>query len=322
MQENKSTNIHDKETNAHTPLPLLPPTHHGGHVVEGGHGLLVPPYHVVAVPPDPVHPEEHVGLVLPLQGLGLVELDQRALRRLHLLHLRAETLDGRFLRDDALEHVLEELGGPDPVQRRDRVGLAQAEVPELRREERAVPVALALVHRQDHRHLLRHLPPQEGRELLVHLRRPHLPVHDQYHPRALLDRDHGLLAYLPREQGVVVVEHEPAGVHKLEVLPEEFGAPVGPVAGDPLLVGDYGAPRLSPGEAVHEGGLADVRPPDDGDERDLLGAAEPTNGRLRLILILPLQLPLPLSLARRQSPLLLVLLVFFLVVVVVVEIGE
>ena len=70
-------------------------------------------------------------------------------------------------------------------------------------------------------------------------------------------RHFGLMQDLARDV-LLVVDDDTAGVDQLEAAAVVFGRPMDPVARDPGLVADDGAPLSC--DAIEEGGLSDVGP--------------------------------------------------------------
>ena len=159
---------------------------------------------------------------------------------------------------NALVYVL---AGAGTVDRRDGMGLAQAQPPELRRHRQACLGRLALVHRQQHRHVV---AAQPGGDRLIGRRAALLAVHDHQGHRGLSQGQVGLLADL-RQEFAVVVEHQAAGVDDAELPIPPVALLIGAVAGDPRLIVHDRLPAAA--QTVDEGGLAHIGAAEDGDNR-------------------------------------------------------
>ena len=176
---------------------------------------------------------------------------------------------GRQRPDDHVEQV----AGAPPVRRRDRVGLLPAELVEFGAFELALLV-VGLVDDDDDR---RRRAAQDAGRLEVGRRQPGRRVDDEQDDVRLGDGQAGLLldARLDR---IVGVELEPAGVDDDEATAVPLGVAVEAVTGRPGAVLDDRRPLAE--EPVEEGALADVRSPDDGDDRDRPSPADrPRSGR-------------------------------------------
>ena len=101
--------------------------------------------------------------------------------------------------------------------------------------------------------------------LLVGRRQPDDRVHDEDDDVGLGDGEAGLLLDRGLDQ-VVGVELEAAGVDEDEATAVPLGVAVEPVAGRVGAVLDDG--RAAADDPVEERALADVRPADDGDDRE------------------------------------------------------
>ena len=165
--------------------------------------------------------------------------DDRQLDRLLLLHLGGGGQVG--------EQGIEQLGGAGAVDGRHRVGLAQAQAPELGRHGQALVGRFAFVHRQQHRAAL---APQPLGDRLVGGGEPLLAIGDHHGHGRLGQGQVGLFADL-RQKFAVVIEHQAARIDD----------PEGAIAPEPLLVGAVpGHPGLvmhdrfpAPAEPVHQG---------------------------------------------------------------------
>ena len=155
---------------------------------------------------------------------------------------------------------------PRPCERGDRVRLLPAERVELGALELALLV-VGLVDDDDHR---RRGAAQDPRRLEVRRGRAGRRVDDEQDDVGLGDGEPGLLldARLDR---VVGVELEAAGVDDDEAPAVPLGVAVQPVAGRPRAVLDDR--RALAEEPVEQRALADVRSPDDGDDRDLASSS-------------------------------------------------
>ena len=142
-----------------------------------------------------------------------------------------------------------------------RMGLPQTQAPELAGHRQALLGRLALVHRQQHRHLLGAQPIGDP---LVCGGEPLLAIDDHHGHGGLRQGQVGLLANL-RQKLTVVVEHQTAGVHHHEGAIPPKALLVGAIAGHPRLVMHD---RLAAAaESVDQGGLAHVGAANDGDDR-------------------------------------------------------
>ena len=145
------------------------------------------------------------------------------------------------------EQGIEQLGGAGAVDGRHRVGLAQAQAPELGRHGQALVGRFALINGQQHR--AAHAPQPLG-DRLVGGGEPLLAIGDHHGHGRLGQGQVGLFADL-RQKFAVVIEHQAAGVDD----------PEGAIAPEPLLVGAVpGHPGLvmhdrfpAPAEPVHQG---------------------------------------------------------------------
>ena len=169
---------------------------------------------------------------------------------------------GRERLDDLIEHVRDAAA----MDRRDRVGLLPAEGVELGRLELALRV-VALVHRHEDRRL--RAPEQLGRLLVRWGQARDRLDHEHDHVR-LGDRDPRLVldACLDR---VARVDLEAAGVHEHEPPAVPVALAVQPITGRAGSVLDDR--RALADDAVEQRAFADVRPPDDGDDRNGGGTA-------------------------------------------------
>ena len=164
---------------------------------------------------------------------------------------------GRQRPDDRIEQV----AGPAPVGRGDRVGLVPAEGVELGPFELALLV-VGLVDRDDDRGLG---AAQDVGRLLVGRGQPDDGVHHQHDDVRLRDGQPGLVLDGGLDQ-VVGVELEAARVDQDEAPSVPLGVAVEAIAGRVGAILDDG--RAAADDPVEERALADVRPADDGDDRE------------------------------------------------------
>ena len=179
--------------------------------------------------------------------------------RLDLARLARDLLValGRQRPDDRVEQV----AGAAPVGRRDRVGLVPAEGVELGALELALLV-VGLVDGDDHGGLG---PPQDVGRFLVGRGQAHHGVHDEDDDVGLGDGETRLVLDGRLDQ-VVRVQLQAAGVHQDEAPAVPFGVAVEAVPRRVGAILDDG--RAATDDPVEEGALADVRPADDGDDRE------------------------------------------------------
>ena len=140
------------------------------------------------------------------------------------------------------------------------MGFPEAEAPELSGHRQARFRRLALVHRQQHRHLLTAQPFGDrfigGGEAL-------LTIGDHHGHGGFRQGEVGLLADL-RQEFAVVVEDETAGIDHLEMTIAPEAVLVGAIAGHTgFVVHD----RLTAAaQTIHKGGFAHVGAANDGDD--------------------------------------------------------
>ena len=199
--------------------------------------------------------------------------DDRQLDRLLLITLL-------ILRRQEVEHLIQQFAGPGAVDGGDRIRLPQPEAPELRSHRQPLLGGLALVHRQQGGAGVRAQKLCDG---FVGSGDALLTVDDHEGDAGLLECQVGLLPDLGQKL-TVVVEHQTAGVHDLEV----------PVSPEPVLIGAI--PRHSgfvmddrltaAAQTIDQRGLADVGTSDDRNDGTRHGAGlrsipDPTDPRKR-----------------------------------------
>ena len=185
-------------------------------------------------------------LVGPRVGLDLALLPGEL-----LLALRRQRPDDR----------VEQVAGPAAVRCRDGIGLVPTEGMELGGLDLALLV-VGLVDRDDHRR--RGAAQQLGR-LEIGGRHADRGIDDEHDHVGLGDGQPCLLLDTQLDR-VVGIDLEPARVDQHEPAAVPFRVAVQPVPGRPGAVLDDRRARAD--DAVEQRALADVRPADDGDERD------------------------------------------------------
>ena len=139
----------------------------------------------------------------------------------------------RQLFDDGIEQIAQIQG----IDRRHGDRLAQAEAIELITVRDSLD-GIDFVDGQ-HDRLLR--SPQHADDLLVHLGNADFAVHNEQNDVRFFHGQLGLIAHR-RQQGVIFVKIDPAGVHQGKLMPGPLGVGVNPVACHPRRVIDDGHP--------------------------------------------------------------------------------
>ena len=167
-----------------------------------------------------------------------------------------------------VEDRVQQVAAAPPVQRADRLGLAQAERPQGR-SGRFRDGVVHLVCRNDNR---LPGPPEHGGDGVVGVGDPDHGVEHEQHRVGGLHGHPGLRGDLFRQLAALLAllgarERLPAaGVHHRERAAPPGGVVGDPVPGHPGHVLDHGLPAAQ--DAVDQGGLADVGPADDRQHRD------------------------------------------------------
>ena len=98
---------------------------------------------------------------------------------------------------------------------------------------------------------------------LIGSRQPLLPVHDHQGNAGFFQSKRRLLSDF-RQEFAVIVEHQAAGVHNLELAIPPVTVLIGAVTGHPWLIVNDGFSAAA--QAVDQRGLANVGAPDDCDD--------------------------------------------------------
>ena len=175
-------------------------------------------------------------------------------------------LDGFFLITllilgrEELERLVQHLGRASTVDGRHRIGLAETKAPEFSRHGQTLLGRLALVDSEQNR---TGLAAQKFSDGLVGSRQPLLPIHNHQGNAGFLESQSRLLSDF-RQKLTVIVEHQPTGVHNLELAISPVTVLIRAVTGHPWLIVNDGFSAAA--KAIHQRGLANVGAPDDRDD--------------------------------------------------------